>query len=266
MELASNIDSQSGKTMLRVYSGQQKGATAFFRNRPLLELVLARLRRAPRRRIKALFHAASIGAEPYSFAMAWWRRGLDRARPIDIFATDINPVFLEYARHATYPAEVLASCTEEERRGFEFAPEDSVRPVAAARAMVHVLPPCSFVEFVEADARESYDVVFLMNALTYVSEEEQAIALRRIAGYNHGMLVTTAFHPDTIRTDLIDNGYVPVTAEIEAIHNAWTERIRDGAAPERGSPEYSWVLPPFSRIENYEYKYCSVFRKQGGVW
>jgi chemotaxis methyl-accepting protein methylase len=52
------------KTMLRVYSGEQKGAT--------------------------VFHSTSIGAEPYSFAI--WRRthGSDRQFALEISATDIN--------------------------------------------------------------------------------------------------------------------------------------------------------------------------------
>jgi chemotaxis methyl-accepting protein methylase len=60
--------------MIRVYSGDSKGATAFFRNRTLLETI-ARLLHDQRYRV--LFHACSVGAEPYSFAIYCRLRGVD---------------------------------------------------------------------------------------------------------------------------------------------------------------------------------------------
>jgi chemotaxis methyl-accepting protein methylase len=58
--------SQQSPKMIRVYSGNNKGATAFFRNRPLLKTLSGLLAgQSP----SVLFHAASIGAEPYTFAV-----------------------------------------------------------------------------------------------------------------------------------------------------------------------------------------------------
>ncbi|MEO8481658.1 MAG: CheR family methyltransferase [Acidobacteriota bacterium] len=256
MDITPIVDPQRDKTMLRVYSGGSKGATSFFRNRPLLRLLMRRLAAYPGRRITVLFHASSIGAEPYSFAMYCRMHGLAATRDLDIRATDIDPHFLEFAREARYSESILATMTDAEREQFEIG-DGWVRPVAAVRAMVHVLPPVSFVDAV---FDEAFDVVFVTNAITYVSPADQTIALANIARYNRGYLVASAFHPDSIERDLRHTGYVPVQDDIEAIHESWDERRRDEpVAP--GSPEYSWVLPRFSRIEGYEYRYCALFRR-----
>jgi hypothetical protein len=109
---------------------------------------------------------------------------------------------------------------------------------------------------------QAFDVVMVLNAFTYVSEVEQGLAIRRIADYNTRYLVITAFHPDTIEADLREHGYIPVTDNIEAIHNGWHERIQTDSGATRGTAEYSWVLPPFSRIAGYEYKFCSIFERR----
>ncbi len=246
--------------MLRVYSGEQKGATAFFRNRPLLgtltQLLGARAQHPPQR-LRILFHSASIGAEAYSFAI-WCRvHALDRKFALEISATDINSDFLDFARNALYPVNVLQTMEPEERECFEQVGENEVTPIEEIRHMVGFLPAMSFLE----PMAHAFDVVMVLNALTYVSEKEQSLAIRRIADYNTRYLVLTAFHPDTIEADLKQSGYAAVTDNIEAIHNGWHERIQLEPAATRGTAEYSWVLPPFSRVAGYEYKLCSIFEK-----
>jgi hypothetical protein len=249
MDLKPIIDRAGEKTMLRAYSGEQKGATAFFRNRPLLETLMGLLEGGA----TVLFHASSIGAEVYSFAIYARRRGID----VKICATDINPDFLSYSRRGRYPAEILDTMTAEERGYFERT-DDEVTPVEAIKKMVTFLPPASFVDAV---VEGSFDLVFVTNAMTYVTEAEQAVAIDNIARYNRRLLIASAFHPDTIEQDLTRNGYAPVLTNISAIHNAWEERIRPGFTPERGTPEYSWVIPPFSEVEGWRFKYCSIFEK-----
>jgi chemotaxis methyl-accepting protein methylase len=250
------------KIMLRVYSGEQKGATAFFRNRSLLRTLTQLLEPSahhPPRTLRILFHSASIGAEPYSFAIWCQMHGLHRRLALEILATDINSEFLDFARNARYSANVLQMMSEEERAYFEQVGENQVTPVETIRRMVAFLPAMSFLEPMAA----TFDVVMVLNALTYVSEMEQALAIGRIADYNSRYLVITAFHPDTIEADLRRHTYIPVTDNIEAIHNGWHERIQPGPGATRGTAEYSWVLPPFTRVEGYEYKFCSIFEKEG---
>jgi hypothetical protein len=232
--------------MIRAYSGDSIGATSFFRNRPLLETLLPLLRDLSS---KVLFHAVSIGAEAYSFAIYCRMRGI-RCDVID--ATDISENFLNYARRARYPAQALETMREEEKRFFEPC-DDGIAPTQPIRDAIRFLPPCSFVD---ARLPESYDVVFVMNALTYVTPEQQAQAIRNIAGYNNRYLILTAFHPLTIEEDLKANGYQPVLDNVEEIHNSWGDRVGQ-CAPKN----HSWMLPRFSKVEGYEYKYCAIFEK-----
>ncbi len=262
MGLMPVVDPQPDKTMLRVYSGDSKGATSFFRNRPLLHALMRLCANYRKRQIKVLFHAGSIGAEAYSFATYCRIFDLQRTHDIQLFATDIDASFLDFAREARYPESILAPMTELERTHFVPSGSGFVSPCDAARSMVSFLPPISFVEAV---SDESFDFVFVMNAITYVTELEQSIALRNIASYNCGYLVATAFHPDTIECDLTRNGYVPVTVDLERIHDGWGERIRTADLPLHGSPEYSWVLPPFSTIPGHEYRFCAIFQKSTAV-
>jgi len=246
--------------MLRVYSGDQKGATAFFRNRALLDTLTKLLKASPdrsERRMRILFHSASIGAEAFSFAIWCRMHGLDSQFALEISATDINSEFLDFARTALYPANVQQTMSAEEKAYFEDAGENEITPIEAIRRMVCFFPAMSFLEPISS----VFDVVVVLNALTYVSETEQSLAIHRIADYNRRYLVTTAFHPDTIEADLRQHGYVAVTDNIEAIHNGWTERLRPSPDAIRGTPEYSWVLPPFSPVPGFEYRFCSIFEK-----
>lgn len=258
MTLVATAECRTDKTMLRVYDGAQKGATAFFRNRPLLDTVCAQLRARPASRLRVLFHAASIGAEVYSFVIHAVLDGVALERPIEVQATDINAEFLAFAARGRYPAEVLEPMTPAERAFFEPAGPGLVRPIEAVRRRVRFLPPCSFVD---AAFDAPFDLVFILNALTYVGPEEQSLCLRRVAGYCEDMLVTCAFHPDTIESDLRRIGFAPVTERIAEIHNAWTERIRVGEPPAPGTPEYSWVVPPFAEVPGFEYRYGAIFRR-----
>jgi hypothetical protein len=257
--MAAQAKSSTVPVMLRVYDDDKIGSTAFFRNRPLLTTLLALFRASGKDRIEVLFHACSIGAEPYSLAIWCAMAGLDTEMQLNIHATDINPNFLAHARAAIYPEEVLAGMTEQERRWFEprGAGKVGVRPEIVAR--VNFLPPASFVDF---QSERSFDVVCVLNALTYVTPEQQSTCLRHVAGYNPWLLVTSAFHPDTIEADLVACGYAPITDSIQAIHDAWVERVRSNVTAQPGTREYSWMLPPFAPVPGYEYKYCALFRKQ----
>ena len=174
--------------MLGVYSGEQKGATVFFRNRSLLRTLtqlLEALAQHPPQRLRILFHSASIGAEAYSFAI--WRQmhGLHRQFALEIVTTDINSEFLDFARNARYPANVLQTMAAEESAYFELVGENEVTPAETIRCMEGFLPAMSFLE----PMAPACEVVMVLNALTYVSEMEQGLAIRRIAEYNSRYLV-----------------------------------------------------------------------------
>lgn len=243
--------------MLRVYEGENIGSTAFFRNRPLLQTLAGLVASSGRSSLDVLIHACSVGVEPYSLAMFIRLVGLDRSVRLRIRATDVNGAFLEAAREGIYPVAVMSGLTERERLFFEMVDDDRVRVIDEVRRSVDFLPAASFVDFQPEDR---FDVVFVLNALTYVSPEQQAESVARIASYNDWLLVTSAFHPDTIDRDLATAGYIPVETNAELIHDAWVERRR-AVAPPPGSREYSWVLPPYRHDREHLARQCAIFRK-----
>lgn len=256
--IAQTDDMRGVKTMLRVYNGEQKGATAFFRNRPLLQTLSDLLQNYPSGKIRILFHAVSVGAEVYSFAIWSMMQGLHERFDLEFFATDINQGFLDFARAARYPSVILQTMTPEEKAYFEDAGDGEISPLETVRSMVRFLPAMSYLDPLDEGM---FDVVFVLNALTYVTEGQQAEAISRIAGYNSRYLVISAFHPDAIETQLRQNDYRPVPDNIEDIHNGWHERIRSDITAGRGTDAYSWALQPFSPIEGYQYRLCAIFEQ-----
>jgi CheR methyltransferase, SAM binding domain len=225
--------------MLRCYANGHTGTTAFFRNRPLLTELMGLLADAGTYPVRVLFHACSVGAEPYSLAL-WWHHhappGAAEALAID--ATDIEPDFLETARRGVYPLRVLDGLSAREQSWFANHAE-GVQVPAHARRMVRVLPPMSFA----APALTGcYDAVCIMNALTYVTAGEQRRAIVAAGRHARRVVALTAFHPDTIAADVAVAGLVPWSGQQRAIHEAWGDRLVDGpVTPE--SPYYSFQLP-----------------------
>ena len=84
--------------MLNYRHAEHIGVTDFFRNKAFLETLADLLRDLDRPRV--LFHACSVGAEPYSFAIVWSER---IGTPIEIEATDIEPEFLKLALSLEHP-------------------------------------------------------------------------------------------------------------------------------------------------------------------
>ena len=248
-------------TMIRVYNGEHKGATAFFRNRPFLDALFSTLHRGAKRPIKILVHACSVGAEPYSLALWWLHRMLPLygcSAGIDIAATDVDPEFLGFARRGIFPAGVLTGMTSEEQDWFVRDGEEICIPPAASQ-LVRFLEPMSFVD---GNPGEQFDAVLVMNALTYVTVEEQARTISRLADYTRQVLALTAFHPDSIRDDLVRSGFVPCMESHREIHDHWGDRLsKHPVLP--GSPDYSWRLPPYDdTLADYAYRYGALFVKK----
>jgi chemotaxis methyl-accepting protein methylase len=244
--------------MLRIYQGGNKGATAFFRNRPLLETLMDALEATGQRRVTLFVHAASVGAEPYSLAL-YHRHRKAQAFELAIQATDINASFLEIAHRGSYPAEVARGLTPEELTWF--LPRDGALHVPdEAKAMVRFLPP---MDFVRQKPEGEFDAVMIMNALTYVTPAEQHAAIQQAAACARSLLALTAFHPDSIRADIEAAGFEPLMTRHEAIHQAWGDRL--ATAPiDPGSAEYSWKLPPYdTRVPDHPWRFGAIFRRRG---
>ena len=247
-------------TMIRVYNGVHKGATAFFRNRPFLDTFFSVLEGIQDRPIKILVHACSVGAEPYSLAL-WWMHRIAPAggngSGIRIVATDVDPGFLEFAKCAVYPLGLLAGMGKEERDWFDVS-GDEIRVPEEAMRLVRFLEPMSFVN---GELDEQFDAVLIMNALTYVSVSEQSSAIERLALCSPSVLGVTAFHPDSIRDDLVRQGFAPCMRNHQLIHESWGDRLsRQLVSPE--SPDYSWRLPPYDMsVADYAYRFGSLFIK-----
>lgn len=245
--------------MLRTYHDSHKGATAFFRNRPFLDELVSLLLALPGDDLRILVHACSVGAEPYSIAM-WWQYRLGRhGKRLQIYATDIDSAFLDFAKAGVYPENILSDMTLEERAWFDVK-NGNVCITDKVKSMVSFLPAMSFV----ADGPgEVFDAVLIMNALTYVTPEQQTETLGHVAAYAKDIICATAFHPDSIQADIDHIGFRPFLKSMEKIHSAWGDRLTDDVIVP-GSAAYSWRLPRFNTgYPDYEYRYCSIFtRKQ----
>lgn len=259
-------DTQDGSgledpVILRAYNNNHKGATAFFRNRPFIERFFSTLQSVNDGPIKILVHACSLGAEPYSLAMWWLHKVLPTCAKevnIEISATDIDSDFLDFAQQARYPSNIFGGMTPQEQSWFLKA-DDNVQVPRKVRRLVRFLPPMNFVT---DEPGETFDAVLVMNALTYVSPEEQSAALTRCASYCRHVLGITAFRPDTVKADLDRLGYMPCMGGHREIHEAWGDRLAPGPVP-ADSPDYSWRLPPYETDSpDFAYRYGALFKHE----
>jgi hypothetical protein len=109
-----------------------------------------------------------------------------------------------------------------------------------------------------------FDVVTLCNALVYVPADGQAQAIRRIAGYNQGLLAVTGGHKDTIARDLDSAGYEAVMDDFRAVHAGWTDRFRT-RAPGVELPPNIFADPFMDPIDDrpgWRYRHGAIFRKR----
>jgi chemotaxis methyl-accepting protein methylase len=237
--------------MLRVYKGDKKGATAFFRNREFLNTIISLLKAEGLAAPAVFFHACSIGAEPYSFAATAKASAFDVA----IDATDIEPDFISHAQKAVYPADILGGMLDDEKQCFEVTGQGEIKLRDDLRASVNFVPAQS----ITAPLAKSYDAVFAMNVLTYLPPKLQTEAIATMAKSARKYLCVTAFHPDQIKADMEAAGFAPVLDTQAAIHNAWGDRVRPNGA-RAGTPEYSWVVPPYNTdAADYCWRYCAIF-------
>jgi hypothetical protein len=205
-----------------------------------------------------LFHGCSIGAEPFSFVIQYFKENYDKRFSISCYATDKEKEFIYFSKNAKYPKDIVNGMDEGENAFFVHELQ-TVTVCDKARNLVHFLDP---INFVNHTTNQKFDCVFLLNSLVYVNRQDQKKAIDSIAKYNIDFLVSSAFHSDFIKEDLINNDYGPILDNLEIIHESWIDRRISASQPENRPGIYAdWTLPPFSKIADYEYRFCSIFQK-----
>jgi hypothetical protein len=198
-------------SFVRPVSGVHIGTTAWFRNEAFLRTLVEQL--LPIERPSILFHACSTGEEPYSFAILWYEAG---GGPITIHATDIDPTFLEQAQQAKHP-----------RLGH------------VERNMVDFLPATSCTAVIS----RTYDAVACMNALCYLPEEEQELALYRMASSAWRYLCITGGSPRAVRAGIQEANLRPLWRNWVPIYYGWRERLSWGHRKVWKLPYIPLLLP-----------------------
>jgi len=250
---------------LRPTTKDSIGTTAFFRNRILFNTLFNELKACNYSEVTVLFHACSIGAEVYSFVIQYYLGGYDRYFNLKVHATDHEKEFVNYAFKGEYPAKVVKAFKDEEIKYFDFKKslffiKNKVSIKNKVKRHVHFLDAKSFTEF---ETIKKYNVVFLLNAFVYVEGSMQSKTIDKICKYNTDFFVTTAFHMDQIKDDLQRNSYLPVLTNQVEIHNGWKDRRIDSISGELNPQVYAdWRLPVFSKVDSFEYRYCSIFSKR----
>ena len=132
------------------------------------------------RRLRIWSAGCSSGQEPYSIALSILSLLPDaRAYDVRILATDINPLVLDTARKATYPAEEVVSVPAELRRSWmENAGSGAMRLDEAPRGLVTFRP----LNLIGAwPMKGPFDAVFCRNVVIYFDEKTQMRLLTRIS-------------------------------------------------------------------------------------
>ena len=132
------------------------------------------------RRLRIWSAGCSSGQEPYSIALSLLALIPDaRAYDVRVLATDINPLVLDTARKATYPAEEAVSVPAELRRSWmESTGTGSLRLDEAPRGLV------TFRQLNLIGAwpmKGPFDAVFCRNVVIYFDEKTQMRLLNRIS-------------------------------------------------------------------------------------
>ena len=132
------------------------------------------------RRLRIWSAGCSSGQEPYSIALSILSLLPDaRAYDVKILATDINPLVLDTARKASYPAEEVVSVPADLRRSWmENVGSGAMRLDEAPRGLVTFRP----LNLIGAwPMKGPFDAVFCRNVVIYFDEKTQMRLLTRIS-------------------------------------------------------------------------------------
>ena len=157
----------------------------FFRDRrlwrileePILPEIIARRVE----KVKVWSAGCACGEEPYSFKILWdtMQRRFERLPELELWATDMNPLYLEKARRGIYPPSSLKELPPEWRAGYFSSGTGSSAAVSASLKegiswKVHNL-------LTDVPPQRGFQIIFLRNnLLTYYPDEVKEPALGRI--------------------------------------------------------------------------------------
>jgi len=176
---------------------------------------------------------------------------------LQCFATDKRKTFIQYACQGRYPVDVIDSCSEGEKR-FSRSTGDKVEITDEGFKGVSFLPA---TEFAMLSGAQCFDVVVL-NAFVDVPRETQSAVIEKTRKCSSQWFVTTDFHQKTITDDLKRHFYQPILTNIEEIHSSRSDRFSHKPVPPDSLPPNIFAdraLQRFSRIKDYEYRYCALF-------
>ncbi|MES1166822.1 MAG: protein-glutamate O-methyltransferase CheR, partial [Pseudomonadota bacterium] len=131
------------KELDTLYADALINVTSFFRNTEafttLKQRVFARLLQARgEEALRVWMLGCSTGQEAYSIAMACAEAAekIPHARPLQVFATDLNEANLEKARHGLYAKSLVHDVSPERRRRFFVEEEGGYRVIKSLREQV----------------------------------------------------------------------------------------------------------------------------------
>jgi chemotaxis protein methyltransferase CheR len=157
----------------------------FFRDRALWQIIenqiLPTIIRENGNRVKVWSAGCACGEEVYTLKILWhvFGRRLQRLPELEIWATDMNPVYLNKARAGIYPYSSLKEIPEEFRAlYFKPGPEEQTYAVAE-----HLKKGINWRQYnlLLSSPGTNFQIVFLRNSLlTYYEDELKAPAFQKV--------------------------------------------------------------------------------------
>jgi chemotaxis protein methyltransferase CheR len=151
-----------------------------------------------------VWHAGcASGEEVYSFKIVWDQasRAVDRSPPLEIWATDLNPLVLRRCQDAIYPSRSLKELDAQLRDAY-FVPVP--QGFAVRREFCRGIYWMHHDFVLEEPPRTCFDLIFLRNnLLTYYGPEEARPVLAKIVGaLNKGGYLIIGSHERVMSPDL----------------------------------------------------------------
>ncbi len=168
----------------------------FFRDRALWQVlerhVLPEIIVKKDEKVKVWSAGCACGEEVYSFKILWdtMQRRFQQSPVLELWATDINPLYLQKAREGIYPLSSLKELPAEWRAGY-------LRPVGESRLAISDFLKKGVLWKVQdlltdAPPQAGFQIIFLRNnLLTYYKDEIKKPAFGRITESlaPHGFLI-----------------------------------------------------------------------------
>jgi len=172
----------------------------FFRDRKLWQAlgkyVLPEITTRGEERIKVWSAGCARGEEVYSFKILWeeWKGIRDRVPELEVWATDVNPEFLERARWGVYSVSSLKELPEELRTKY-FRPANGSQVVISDSLKEGILWKVHNL-LAEDPPASGFEIIFLRNnLLTYYKEDiQRAVIFKVIHGLRYGGFLIIGAH------------------------------------------------------------------------